>query len=62
VTIEKGASVRRAILGDRVSIRSGERIENAVVVRAEYLTGKNPPAKALKGSVVGDNFVVPLSQ
>lgn len=62
VTIEKGAYVRRAILGDNVCIPSAGRIENAVVVRREFLEGKKTPAKALKGHPDGDNFVVPLSQ
>jgi NDP-sugar pyrophosphorylase family protein len=62
VKIEKGAQVRRAVLGDGVRILSGERIEDAVVVRAELVSGTKPPAKALKGHVDGDNFVVPLSQ
>ena len=52
----------RAILGDNVSVRAGKRIENAAVVRADYVTGKKPPAKALKGHLDDENFVVPLSQ
>jgi len=62
VVIEAGAKVRRAIIGDRVHIRQGEVIEDAVVVRADLVAGKKVPAKALKGEVVGDNFVVSLSQ
>jgi len=62
VVIEAGAKVRRAIIGDRVHISQGEVIEEAVVVRADLVAGKKVPAKALKGEVVGDNFVVPLSQ
>lgn len=62
VGVESGGRVRRAILGDDVSIRSGEIVENAVVVRADVIAGKNPPAKALKGQIQGENFVVPLSQ
>jgi NDP-sugar pyrophosphorylase family protein len=62
VTVESGAYIRRAVLGDGVRIRAGERIEDAVVVRAELVSGKTPPAKALKGEVQGDNFVVSLSQ
>jgi hypothetical protein len=54
--------VRRAIIGDGVHIRQGEVIEDAVVVRADLVAGKKVPAKALKGEVVGDNFVVSLSQ
>jgi NDP-sugar pyrophosphorylase family protein len=60
VTIEAGARVNRAILGDGVRVRAGEIIEDAAVVRAELVSGQTPPPKALKGSVRGDNFVVPL--
>lgn len=62
VTVEKGAFVRRAILGDGVRVLAGERIEDAVLVRAELVSGKTAPAKALKGSFTGNNFVVSLSQ
>jgi NDP-sugar pyrophosphorylase family protein len=62
VTIEAGARVRRAVLGDGVRVRAGERVDDAVVVRAELVAGLTPPAKALKGYVSGENFVVPLSQ
>ncbi len=62
VTVEKGAHVRRAILGDGVRVLAGERRENVVVVRAELVAGTTPPAKALKGHVAGLNFVVSLSQ
>jgi NDP-sugar pyrophosphorylase family protein len=62
VTIEREARVRRAVLGDGVRVRSGEKIDDAVVVRAELVAGKEPPARALKGQVIGDNFVVFLSQ
>ncbi|MBC8028798.1 MAG: NDP-sugar synthase [Pyrinomonadaceae bacterium] len=62
VTVETGAQVRRAVLGDNVRISAGDVIEDAVVVRASLVMGKDPPAKALKGEVRGDNFVVPLTQ
>jgi NDP-sugar pyrophosphorylase family protein len=62
VTVEKGAHVRRAILGDGVRVLAGERVEDAAVVRAELVSGVTPPAKALKGYVKRDNFVVSLSQ
>ncbi len=62
VTVAKGAFVRRAILGDGVQVRAGERIENVAVVRAELVSGMTPPGKALKGHVIDLNFVVPLSQ
>jgi NDP-sugar pyrophosphorylase family protein len=62
VTVERGARVRRAILGDGVCVRAGEEVEDAAVVRAELVAGVTPPAKAPKGYVKGDTFVVPLSQ
>jgi hypothetical protein len=37
-------------------------LEDAVVVRADLVRGKEPPPKALKGEFQGDNFVVPLRQ
>ena len=62
VTIEPGATVRRSVLGDRVRIRTGQSVQDAVIVRTEIVAGKKIPAKALKGEVEGDNFVVRLSQ
>lgn len=62
VTVEAGAKVRRAILGDGVRIPAGELIVDAAVVRAELVRDKEPPSKALKGEVRGDNFVVSLRQ
>ncbi len=62
VSIEEGAKVSRAILGDGVRIAAGELIENAAVVRKELIEGIEPPAKAMRGFVDGDNFVVPLTQ
>jgi NDP-sugar pyrophosphorylase family protein len=62
VTIEPGARVRRTVLGDRVRVRAGEVLENSVVVRADIVAGQTPPAKALKGNLRGENFVVSLSQ
>jgi ADP-glucose pyrophosphorylase len=62
VSVEAGASVNRAILADGVRIRSGEVIENAAVVRSALVHGITPPAKALKGELRGENFVVPLAQ
>ena len=62
VVIEKGATVRRAVLGDHVRVRRGEVFENVVVVRADVVQGKKRPAKALAGEFKGENFVVSLSQ
>jgi NDP-sugar pyrophosphorylase family protein len=62
VSVEEGAHIQRAVLGDGVRSPAGERVDDAVVVRADLVSGITPPAKALKGQVRGDNFVVPLSQ
>jgi NDP-sugar pyrophosphorylase family protein len=62
VRIAPGASVKRSVLGDGVRIATGESVEDAIIVRAEIVAGKKVPAKALKGEVKGENFVVRLSQ
>jgi NDP-sugar pyrophosphorylase family protein len=62
VIVEEGASVSRAILADNVRIPAGAVIENAAVVCASLVKGKEPPAKALQGEFRGDNFVVPLAE
>jgi NDP-sugar pyrophosphorylase family protein len=62
VRVESGARVRRVVLGDNVTIPAGEVLEDAAVVRASLVQGKTPPAKALKGEIRGENFVVPLSE
>jgi NDP-sugar pyrophosphorylase family protein len=62
VTVELGARVRRTVLGDGVRVRAGDILENSVVVRADLVAGQTPPAKALKGNIRGENFVVSLSQ
>ena len=51
-----------AVVGDGVLISTGASIENAVVVRAELVRGSEPPPKALKGELHGENFVVSLAQ
>jgi NDP-sugar pyrophosphorylase family protein len=62
VIVEAGARVRRAVLADNVHIPAGALIENAAVVCASLVEGKEPPAKALKGELRGDNFVVSLAE
>jgi len=61
VVVETGSHARRAVLADGVRLRSGEIVENAVVVPNALVEQKIPPAKALKGYTQGENFVVPLS-
>lgn len=62
VTIERGARVSRAVLGDGVRVRSNQIVQGAVMVRADLVAGITPPAKAMKGYQQHDKFVVPLSQ
>lgn len=62
VVVDSQARVRRAVLGDGVHIKSGDVVEDSIVVRNELVEGITPPAKALKGHVEGDNFVVPLTR
>lgn len=62
VRVEPAAKLERTIVGDGVQIYSGEQFQDAVIVRAELVAEKTPPARALKGRVEGDKFVVPLSQ
>jgi len=60
VVVEDGAGVTRSVVGDGVRVRAGDAFEDSVVVRAELVAGKAPPAKALKGCFQDDKFVVPL--
>jgi NDP-sugar pyrophosphorylase family protein len=60
VKIGSNAKVKRAILADEVQIAGNEVIENAVVVPLALIEGTTPPAKALRGRVQGENFVVSL--
>src|SRR5205807_3791623 len=62
VIVGDRASVKRSVLGDGVQVPAGDRIENSVVVRADLVAGVTPPARALKGEIKGENFVVSLSR
>ncbi len=62
VTIEAGARVHHAVIGDGVHIRGEDAFENVAIVRAELVERAEPPAKALRGVMRGDDFVVSLSQ
>lgn len=62
VTIEDGAEINRTIVADGVKIKSGDRFENAAIVRAEVLKNAEMPEKALKGYFAGENYVVPFNQ
>lgn len=63
VFIAENAHLHRTIIGDRVKINSGERYENAAIVRADMVKNcAEVPEKAIKGEFVGDNYVVSLGQ
>lgn len=62
VVVERSAKVTGAVLGDGVRVAGNEVFADSVVVRAELVANQTPPAKALKGFVANDKFVVPLSQ
>ena len=62
VVVEDGARVHRSILADGVRIKGGEVVENSAVVLTSLVENEEPPAKALKGEIKGDNFVVPLAR
>lgn len=62
VVVEEGARVHHSILADGVRIKKGEVVEDAAIVLASLVENEQRPAKALKGEVKGDNFVVPLAR
>ncbi len=63
VKIESGARLKRTIVGDGVTIKSEEKFEDAAIVRAEMLSHCDGiPEKAMKGEIIGDNYVVSLLQ
>jgi NDP-sugar pyrophosphorylase family protein len=63
VSVSDGAEISRAIIGDGVKINKNEKFENVAIVRADMLAHCTEiPAKAMKGEVVGENYVVPFNQ
>ncbi len=62
VIINDGATLYRTIIADRVEIKTGERFENAAIVRADTVRScKEIPEKAPKGYFQGENYIVPLN-
>lgn len=62
VTIENGAELYRTIVADGVTISSGEKFENAAIVRADMVRNcQEIPEKALKGYIQGGNYIVSLN-
>jgi NDP-sugar pyrophosphorylase family protein len=62
VSVAAGAALRDVVVGDRVRIPAGSRFADCVIVRADLVSRLPPPAKALRGEVIGESFVVYLSQ
>jgi NDP-sugar pyrophosphorylase family protein len=62
ITIGDDVSLYRTIIADGVTIEPGEHFENAAIVRAEMVRNcEEIPEKALKGYILGENYIVPLN-
>ncbi len=62
VTIADDVSLYRTIIADGVTIEAGAHLENAAIVRADMVRNcKEIPEKALKGYILGENYIVPLN-
>lgn len=59
--VEDGATIQNAVIGADVAILGGERVENAVVVRAS-LAAAAGLERGDQGFVWGDRFVVPVAR
>lgn len=63
VEIGDNTRIRRSIIGDDVRIGPGQSYENVAIVQAEMLSHCDSiPEKAMRGEVVGENYIVPLAQ
>lgn len=63
VKIKNGAKLNRTIVCDDVVIGENETYENVAIVTGEMLNHCSEiPEKAIKGKMVGDNYIVPLNQ
>jgi NDP-sugar pyrophosphorylase family protein len=61
ISVKSGAELYRTIIGDGVTISSGEKFENAAIVRADMVRNcKEIPEKALPGYIQGENYIVPF--
>lgn len=60
IRVEAGAMLTECIIGDDVTIPSGAKFHRAVIVRADLAAASERPEKALLGTVVGENLVVPF--
>ena len=60
VRVESGAKLTGCIVGDDVTIPAGSVFNRAVIIRADLASSSERPEKALPGTVVGENLVVPF--
>ena len=60
VRVESRAKLTDCIVGDDVTIPAGSVFNRAVIIRADLASSSERPEKALSGTVVGENLVVPF--
>ncbi len=60
VRVERGARLTDCVIGDDAVIPAEAEFQRAVIVRAALAAHQPPPEKAQRGTVVGDNLVVPF--
>jgi NDP-sugar pyrophosphorylase family protein len=60
VRVDAGAKLTECVVGDDVTIPAGSDFHRAVIFRADTATISERPEKALPGSVIGENLVVPF--
>ncbi len=60
VRVEGGAKLTDCVVGDNVIIPANAEFHRAVIVRADLAADNPPPEKAQRGTVMGDNLVVPF--
>jgi NDP-sugar pyrophosphorylase family protein len=58
--VESGAKLSDCVIGDDVVIPANAEFQRAVIVRAELAAANPPPEKANRGTVQGENLVVPF--
>ncbi len=60
VHVERGARLTDCVIGADVVIPANAEFQRAVIVRAALAAHQPPPEKAQRGTVIGDNLVVPF--
>jgi NDP-sugar pyrophosphorylase family protein len=60
VRVEAGVGLTECIVGDDVTIPAGTQFHRMVIFRADAADASERPEKALPGSIIGENLVVPF--